>query len=139
MTPTHQRWSSCETALNLCMLNNHTKPYRVLRHRQKGLKSSDACVTNTRACCNFPECSALTSLSLCVQQGKETQLLHVFEEDLILGSETVDDYLQDSGRISLALITFAVILCCVVNACPLFSSQPDAVLCSLLLGGAGDH
>ncbi|KAF4110433.1 hypothetical protein G5714_009685 [Onychostoma macrolepis] len=29
-------------------------------------------------------------------QGKETQLLHVFEEDLILGSEKVDDYLQDS-------------------------------------------
>ncbi|KAK2899244.1 hypothetical protein Q8A67_010662 [Cirrhinus molitorella] len=29
-------------------------------------------------------------------QGKETQLLHVFEEDLILGNEKIDDYLQDS-------------------------------------------
>ncbi|XP_073674811.1 dmX-like protein 1 isoform X2 [Garra rufa] len=29
-------------------------------------------------------------------QGKETQLLHVFEEDLILGNEKADDYLQDS-------------------------------------------
>ncbi|XP_016107318.1 dmX-like protein 1 [Sinocyclocheilus grahami] len=29
-------------------------------------------------------------------QGKETQLLHVFEEDLILGNEKTDDYLQDS-------------------------------------------
>ncbi|XP_042617430.1 dmX-like protein 1 isoform X3 [Cyprinus carpio] len=28
--------------------------------------------------------------------GKETQLLHVFEEDLILGNEKIDDYLQDS-------------------------------------------
>ncbi|KTF88468.1 hypothetical protein cypCar_00038335, partial [Cyprinus carpio] len=31
-------------------------------------------------------------------QGKETQLLHVFEEDLILGSEKVDDCLQDSEQ-----------------------------------------
>ncbi|XP_039522136.1 dmX-like protein 1 isoform X1 [Pimephales promelas] len=29
-------------------------------------------------------------------QGKETQLLHVFEEELILGNEKIDDCLQDS-------------------------------------------
>jgi len=56
-----------------------------------------------------------------------------------LGSEKADDYLQDSGRISLSLIVLVVFLCGVMKACALFSSQPDAVLRSLLLGGAGDH
>lgn len=34
---------------------------------------------------------------LALQQGKQTQLLHVFEEDLILGNEKSDDGSQDSG------------------------------------------
>lgn len=55
-------------------------------------------------------------LSLFVQQGKETQLLHVFEEDLILGNEKSDDCLQESGRRSFSLITQQCWLCfCAVS------------------------
>ncbi len=81
---------------------------------------------NTRACCDVPECSALTSLF--VQQGKETQLLHVFEEDLILGSEKADDYLQDSGRISLSLIVLVVF--CAVSWRLVLCSVPSRTLFS---------
>lgn len=40
------------------------------------------------------------------QQGKETQLLHVFEEDLILGNEKKDDYSQELPPAENSMIPF---------------------------------
>lgn len=40
------------------------------------------------------------------QQGKETQLLHVFEEDLILGNEKKDDYSQELPPAENSMVPF---------------------------------
>lgn len=52
--------------------------------------------------CLFPTCF----LSMCPQQGKETQLLHVFEEDLILGNEKKDDCSQELPPAENSRVTF---------------------------------
>lgn len=47
-----------------------------------------------------------TSLLLPPQQGKETQLLHVFEEDLILGNQKKDDSSQDVPSVENGRVPF---------------------------------
>lgn len=44
------------------------------------------------------------------QQGKETQLLHVFEEDLILGNEKKDDCSQELLSTENCRVLFGFIL-----------------------------
>lgn len=48
------------------------------------------------------KCLCLNGCFCPLQQGKETQLLHVFEEDLILGSERPDSWqeMTDSSHCS---------------------------------------
>lgn len=107
------------------------RPWMLLRINDCSDCWSVACITNTRALFHFPECSVLTSLLLFIQQGKETQLLHVFEEDLILGNEKIDDYLQDSGRGSFSLIALQRSLCfCAVSWTLVFPSVPSRTLFS---------
>lgn len=47
-----------------------------------------------------------------IQQGKETQLLHVFEEDLIFGNERTEDLEETSNTAHSGIFTVKEIFLC---------------------------
>lgn len=47
-----------------------------------------------------------------IQQGKETQLLHVFEEDLIFGNERTEDLEETSNTAHSGIFTAKEIFLC---------------------------